>query len=65
MTATKPEREVVRIRVTPDTTRAELAETIAHVKARRDRLPIHWVEKRAVFDDDIDELVAEWLALQV
>lgn len=63
MTATRPE-PVVRIVVTPDTTRAELAEAIGHMRTRRDRLPIHWVDKRAEADDAIATLIDTWLALQ-
>lgn len=64
MTATKPERPVVRIRVTADTTRAELAEAIGHMRTRRDRLPIHWIEKREEADEEIAGLIDKWLAFQ-
>jgi hypothetical protein len=64
MTTTRPERTIVRIQVTSDTTRAELAEAIGHLRASRDRLPIHWVDRRDDITDEIDALVAEWLAFQ-
>lgn len=64
MTATRPERAVVRIVVTSDTTRAELAEAIGHLRTRRDRLPIHWVEQREEVDDEVGQLITTWLALQ-
>lgn len=64
MTATRPERSVVRIVVTPDTTRSELAEAIGHLRSRRDRMPAHWTDRRDEVDDEIGCLIDTWLALQ-
>lgn len=64
MTATKPEGQRLRPVVTADTTRDELSESISHLRADRQRLPIHWVEARDAISDEIDALVATWLAFQ-
>lgn len=50
--------------VTATTTRDELSETIAHLRADRHRLPAHWTDRRDAISDEIDALVAQWLALQ-
>lgn len=64
MTATKPEAARLRPVVTADTTPDELSESIAHLRADRDRLPIHWTDKRDALDDQIGELISTWLAFQ-
>lgn len=42
-------------------TRAEIADTIAEIKARHDRLPVHYEARRQVLMDEIDHLVQDWL----
>lgn len=43
------------------TTRAEIEQAIRELRAKQDRMPAHWVERRAEVGDAIDVLVDEWL----
>lgn len=52
------------VRVTDDSTRDEIAEAIAHLRARAKRMPAHWAERRQEIADEVDLLVAEWLAAE-
>ena len=44
-------------------TRVELADRIAKLKAKHDRLPAHWTEKRGKIMDQIHALIDEVNAL--
>lgn len=48
------------VKVTDDATRADLAEAIAHLRAKAQRYSRH-DPRRTELDDEIDLLVAEWL----
>lgn len=48
------------IRVTDETTRAELEEAIANIGATLHRTPAHWTEKRAALHAKIDALLTDW-----
>lgn len=43
-------------------TRADIEAKIIRARAKQDRMPRHWVERRAQVGDEIDELVQRWLA---
>lgn len=47
--------------ITDDATRAEIAEAIAHLRAKAQRLSRH-DPRRAEIDDEVDLLVDEYLA---
>lgn len=49
------------LRITDEATREEIAEVIAVLKAKHDRLPAHFEGKRAEIMDEIHVLVDEWL----
>lgn len=49
------------LRVTDDATRAEIADAIAELKRRHDRLPRHFEAKRQELMDEIEALVDDWL----
>lgn len=53
-----PEREVIR--VTDDTTKAELEEAMTNMAATAARMPAHWVERKAATHRRIDALLGEW-----
>jgi hypothetical protein len=53
------QREVVR--VSKQSTRAELEAGITALRAKQDRMPKAWVDRRAEVGDEIDELVDWWL----
>jgi hypothetical protein len=48
------------LRVTDDTTRAELEQAIANINATLHRMPNHWVERRAGLHEKIDALLEDW-----
>lgn len=50
--------------VSDETDRAGIAEVIAHLKARHDRMPAHWVDRRLEVMGEIDELVTDWIAAE-
>lgn len=50
------------LRITDRSTRVEIAESIRVLKAKHDRLPIHWLDDRREIMDEIDALVDAWLA---
>lgn len=51
------------IRITDDATRDEIAECIGYLKAKHDRLPAHFEDKRAELMTEIEGAMteAEWL----
>lgn len=51
------------VRVTDDADRATLAEAIVALRRKQRRMPEHWADRRAEVGDEIDELVARWVAL--
>ena len=50
--------------ITDDSTRADLAEAIAHLRTKQRRMPEHWTDRRAEVGEEIDELVAAWLVAE-
>lgn len=42
--------------------RDELAEAIAHLKRKHDRMPRHWEARRLEVMGEIERLVDQWLA---
>ena len=50
------------IRITDDTTRAELEEAMANVVATLSRMPSHWTDKRAALHAKIDAMLVDWEA---
>lgn len=48
------------LRITDETTRAELEEAIANLNATLHRMPEHWVERRAALHAKIDALLEDW-----
>lgn len=49
------------IRVDDHATRETIESAIAALRAKRDRMPAHWVERRQEVADEIDGLVDRWL----
>lgn len=49
------------IRANDHATREELAEAIAALRAKQDRMPAHWTERRQEVANEIDILVDDWL----
>ena len=50
------------LRITATSSRADIELAIASLRAKQNRLPAHWVDRRAEVGDEIDELVGQWLA---
>lgn len=48
-------------RVTDTSTRAEIEAAITALRAKAERMPAHWEDRRAEVADAIDELVDRWL----
>lgn len=44
-------------------TRADIEDRIRRKRAAQDRMPMHWVDRRAEIGDEIDALVDRWLEL--
>lgn len=42
-------------------TRADIEAAIVAKRQKQDRMPAHWVERRAQVGDEIDALVEDWL----
>jgi hypothetical protein len=53
------------IKVTDQSTRAELEAEIIRLRVDQDRMPKAWVDRRAEIGNEIDGLVDWWLAAQV
>ena len=49
------------IRINDHSTRANIAAGIAALKAKHDRLPVHYLDDRREIMDEIDALVDRWL----
>lgn len=49
------------IRVDDCATRATIEAAIAQLRVKQDRMPSHWVDRRAEVADEIDALVDRWL----
>lgn len=49
------------LRVTDASTRGEIEAAITELRARQDRMPAHWLDRRAEVGDEIDSLVDLWL----
>lgn len=49
------------IRVHEHDTRANIEAAIAALRIKQQRMPAHWVDRRAEVADEIDELVEQWL----
>ena len=48
------------LRVTDETTKAELEEAIANLIATLHRMPEHWTDRRAALHAKIDTLLEDW-----
>jgi hypothetical protein len=48
------------IRITDETTRAEIEEAMRHVRHTLDRCPSHWAERRAGLHAKLDSLLTDW-----
>lgn len=44
-------------------TRADIEARIRRKREAQDRMPAHWVDRRAEIGDEIDDLVDRWLEL--
>lgn len=53
------------IRITDETTRAELEEAMANVVATLHRMPAHWTDRRASLHAKLDAMLADWEAAGV
>lgn len=49
------------IKVTDHATRHEIEQAIVALRAKVQRMPAHWVDRRAEVSDEIDELVTDWI----
>ena len=50
------------LRITDQATREQITEAIAALKAKHDRLPVHYERQRGEIMDEIEGLVDMWLA---
>lgn len=50
------------IRITDDTTRAELEEAITSHRETLRRMPAHWTDRRAAIHAKIDAMLDDWEA---
>lgn len=50
------------IRITADSSRADIEQAIATLKAKHDRMPAHWEARRAEVMTEVEGLVDQWLA---
>jgi hypothetical protein len=57
-------REVVMLVITDGSTRNEITEAITLLRTKQQRMPMHWIDRRAEIGDSIDSLVDQWLAAQ-
>lgn len=48
------------VRITDDTSRAELEEAMANVVATLRRMPQHWTDRRAKLHERLDALLEDW-----
>lgn len=48
------------IKVTDETTRAELEEAMRRVTATLHRMPAHWTDRRAALHAKLDVLLEDW-----
>jgi hypothetical protein len=48
------------VRVTDNTTKAELEEAITSHRATLARMPAHWTDRRAALHAKIDAMLADW-----
>lgn len=49
------------IRITDESTRPQIEQAIAALRAKQDRMPAHWTKRRGEVGDEIDGLVTMWL----
>ena len=49
------------IRISETSTRSEIEQAIATLRAKVQRMPSHWVDRRAEVGEEIDQLVDMWL----
>lgn len=50
------------IRITDDSSRADIEAAIAALRAKQERMPKAWEKRREEVADEIDALVGQWLA---
>lgn len=48
------------LRITDDTTRAELEEAMANMVTTLHRMPAHWTDRRASLHAKIDAMLEDW-----
>lgn len=48
------------VRVTDQTTRAELEEALSNIVGTLHRMPAHWVDRRAALHAKIDAMLEDW-----
>lgn len=53
------------LRITDEATREQIAEAIAVLKVKHDRLPVHYEDARGEIMDEIEALVDDWIAVSV
>ena len=56
-----PSTHAAVLRITDRSTRVDIAASIAALKAKYDRLPVHYIDQRREIMDEIDGLVDMWL----
>lgn len=50
------------LRISDESDRASIVLAIVELRARQDRMPMHWTDRRVELGDEIDDLVDQWLA---
>lgn len=51
------------LRISDESDRAAIVRAIAALRAKQDRMPAHWTDRRVELGDEIDDLVDQWLAV--
>lgn len=49
------------LRVTDASTRGEIEAAIVELRAKVERMPAHWADRRQAVADEIDDLVDQWI----
>lgn len=48
------------VRITDDSTRADLEEAMCHIVTTLHRMPAHWTDRRAALHGKLDALLEDW-----
>jgi hypothetical protein len=51
------------VRITDHSPRCDIEAAITVLRERQDRMPAHWLDRRADVGDEIDVLVDRWLTV--